>query len=308
MFIRRGENKLQWFQIWHFYWSFSEWRSSKHGSERLRLTLSKQMWGECQPTLRILPEACLGWIGHQQVSVHHWTGGAEMAPSPLCIRALVLDLCHVLWTHGNHLVEVCGLCVWSQGKLSDVWRERQTCEAGGHPLAARGLWCGEGKRSKSDDEERTMTWNESGFCFDVGCHENDCGSMIHAAFLEWMIGFFSLELVTWTEEFCSFSCLVSVTSLCWVTLTCPGQVTCTCCCPEILCSLSLVIWIYCLVIVIFFLVNAIFCLEIAIFQHLVTLTCLFLVTEVSVLGILLLVTMTDEVLWNDLESKSVDVV
>ena len=35
MLKRRGQKKLQWFQIWHFYWSFSEWRRGKHGSERV---------------------------------------------------------------------------------------------------------------------------------------------------------------------------------------------------------------------------------------------------------------------------------
>ena len=92
-----------------------------------------------------------------------------------------------------------------------------------------------------------------------------------------MIGFSSLGLVTLTEESCSFSCLVSVTFLCLVTLIGHGQVTCTCCCLEILCSLYQVICIYCLVIGIFFLVNVI-CLGIVVSQHLVTLTCLFLVT------------------------------
>ena len=26
-----------WFQVWHFYWSFSEWRRGKHGSERVNM-------------------------------------------------------------------------------------------------------------------------------------------------------------------------------------------------------------------------------------------------------------------------------
>ena len=31
--------KPEWFQIWHFCWSFSEWQSGKHGSERVKLKL-----------------------------------------------------------------------------------------------------------------------------------------------------------------------------------------------------------------------------------------------------------------------------
>ena len=27
--------KPEWFDIWHFYWSFSQWQRSKHGSERV---------------------------------------------------------------------------------------------------------------------------------------------------------------------------------------------------------------------------------------------------------------------------------
>ena len=29
--------QLEWFQTWHFYWSFSEWRRSKHSNERVKL-------------------------------------------------------------------------------------------------------------------------------------------------------------------------------------------------------------------------------------------------------------------------------
>ena len=31
---KKGAKKPEWFQIWHFYWSFSEWGRSKHGSEK----------------------------------------------------------------------------------------------------------------------------------------------------------------------------------------------------------------------------------------------------------------------------------
>ena len=30
-----GEKRPKWFQIWHFYWSFSKWQYGKHGRERV---------------------------------------------------------------------------------------------------------------------------------------------------------------------------------------------------------------------------------------------------------------------------------
>ena len=44
-----GEKKTQWFQIWQFYWSFSEWRHGKHGSERVKDTVPlTELMDQCE--------------------------------------------------------------------------------------------------------------------------------------------------------------------------------------------------------------------------------------------------------------------
>ena len=51
---RKKTKKHWWFQMWHFYWSFSEWRRGKRGSERV-----KQRLHTCStvPLLGIQPRA-----------------------------------------------------------------------------------------------------------------------------------------------------------------------------------------------------------------------------------------------------------
>ena len=29
---------FEWFQVWHFYWSYSDWRCGRHGSERVNIS------------------------------------------------------------------------------------------------------------------------------------------------------------------------------------------------------------------------------------------------------------------------------
>ena len=48
------KNFFKWFQIWHFYWSFSEWRSGKHGSERVKMSSGEKHFNVLKLLLLLL--------------------------------------------------------------------------------------------------------------------------------------------------------------------------------------------------------------------------------------------------------------